>query len=137
MPRLSGVNLPDNKKITIALTTIYGIGRRNITKILQEAKVDGDKKTKDLTSEEIVRLQKVIETVPTEGVLRKIISDNIKRLRQISSYRGLRHQNRLPARGQRTRSNARTKRGKRKTIGALRKEAMQKMEQTTREKEKK
>ena len=129
MPRLSGVNLPDNKRIEIALTYIYGIGRNNVQNILKQAKVKAGKLAKDLNSEETVRLQKTIDTLPTEGVLRKMVSENIKRLKQIGSYRGLRHQNRLPTRGQRTRSNARTKRGKRKTVGALRKEVRTKLEQ--------
>lgn len=128
MPRLVGVNIPDNKKIDIALTYIYGIGRKNVNQILTRAKVDGDKRAKDLTAEEIARLQKVIETIPIEGVLRRIVSENIKRLKQIGTYRGLRHLANLPARGQRTRSNARTKRGKRMTVGALKKEALQKQE---------
>ena len=137
MPRLSGVNLPDNKRIEIALTYIYGIGRSNALKILKQAKVEAGKLAKDLNSEETVGLQKAIDTLPTEGVLRKIVSDNIKRLKQIGSYRGLRHQDRLPARGQRTRSNARTKRGKRMTIGALKKEALQRVETAEKVKEKK
>lgn len=128
MPRLVGVNIPDNKKTDIALTYIYGIGRKNVNQILARAKVDGGKRAKDLTGEEIARLQKVIETIPTEGVLRKIVSENIKRLKQIGTYRGLRHLANLPVRGQRTRSNARTKRGKRMTVGALKKEALQKQE---------
>ncbi len=137
MPRLAGINLPENKRIEIALTAIYGIGRKNVIKILKEAGVDQDKRAKDLTSEEIVRLQKTIEKIPTEGVLRKIVSENIKRLKQMGTYRGLRHQNRLPVRGQRTRSNARTKRGKRVTIGAMKKEVLQKLESGEKEKVKK
>lgn len=136
MARLAGVNLQENKRIEIALTDIYGIGRKNVVKILEQARIEGKKKTKDLTSEDIVHLQKILETIPTEGVLRKINSENIQRLKQIGSYRGLRHQNRLPARGQRTRSNARTKRGKRITIGAMKKEILQKMETGNKEKEK-
>lgn len=136
MPRLAGIDLPEEKRIEIALTYIYGLGRKNVVKLLEQVKVDGGKKTKNLTTEEIVRLQKIIETVPTEGVLRKILSDNIKSLKQISCYRGLRHQSRLPVRGQRTRSNARTKRGKRITIGAMRKEMLQKTETADKEKPK-
>jgi small subunit ribosomal protein S13 len=128
MPRLVGVNIPDNKKTNIALTYIYGLGRKNVKQVLTRAKVDGEKRAKDLTAEEIARLQKVIETIPTEGVLRKIVSENIKRLKQIGTYRGIRHLSNLPVRGQRTRSNARTKRGKRMTVGALKKEALQKQE---------
>ena len=134
MPRLAGVPIPENKTVKIALTHVYGIGSKNVAKILETTKIDGNKRAKELTSEEIVKLQKAISTIPTEGVLRKIVSENIKRLKQINSYRGLRHINRLPARGQRTRSNARTKRGKRLTIGAMKKEAMQKKQSADKEK---
>lgn len=128
MPRLIGVNIPDQKKTEIALTYIYGVGRKNVAQILKGARVDGDKKAKDLTAEELAKLQKAIETIPVEGILRKMVSENIKRLKQIGTYRGLRHIVNLPVRGQRTRSNARTKRGKRMTVGALKKEALQKQE---------
>ena len=134
MPRLAGVPIPENKTVKIALTHVYGIGSKNVAKILETTKINGSKRAKELTSEEIVKLQKAISTIPTEGVLRKIISENIKRLKQINSYRGSRHNNRLPARGQRTRSNARTKRGKRLTIGAMKKEAMQKKQSADKEK---
>jgi len=127
MPRIAGVDVPDQKRIEVALTYIYGIGRNNVGKILQSAKIDPDKRAKDLTDQEIAVLQKAVEQVPTEGALRKIVSENIKRLKHINTYRGLRHSQNLPARGQRTRTNARTKRGKRKTVGALRKEMAQKM----------
>ena len=90
-----------------------------------------------MNDEEIAKLQKAIETIPTEGVLRKIILENIKRLKQIGTYRGLRHNQGLPVRGQRTRANARTKRGKRQTVGALRKEIAQKLESVQKEKESK
>ena len=128
MPRISGINIPENKKTKVALTSIYGIGRYNVSSLLRQAKVDPDKRVKDLTSQDIAGLQKAVETIPVEGALRKIISENIKRLKQIGCYRGLRHSANLPVRGQRTRSNARTKRGKRVTIGALRKELATKME---------
>lgn len=137
MPRLLGVDIPDKKRVEVALTCIYGVGRQNVFKILKKAEINAQKRAKELTGEEIARLQKIIESIPTEGTLRKIVSENIKRLKQINSYRGLRHQNRLPARGQRTRSNARTKRGKRLTIGALKKKALQKMGAARKEKEKK
>ncbi len=122
MPRISGVEIPQNKRVELALTYIYGIGRHNVGKMLKLANVDGHKRAKDLTGDEILRLQKAVETIPVEGSLRKIVSENIKRLRQIGTYRGSRHAHRLPARGQRTRHNARTKRGKRMTVGALKKE---------------
>ena len=127
MPRISGINIPEEKKIKISLTYIYGIGRHNVLPILKEANVDPEKRAKQLTGEEVGRLQKAVETFPIEGVLRKMVSENIKRLRQIGSYRGSRHAANLPVRGQRTRSNARTKRGKRRTVGALKKEMSQKL----------
>jgi len=127
MPRVAGVEIPTEKRIEIALTYIYGIGRSNVQKILQATKIDPNKRAKALTDQEVALLQREVEKYPIEGVLRKIISENIKRLKQIGTYRGLRHSQRLPVRGQRTRSNARTKRGKRVTIGALRKELAQKL----------
>lgn len=121
MPRIVGVNLPEEKIVAVGLTAIYGIGRGNAFDVLREAKVDPAKRVKDLTGEEVARLQKVVEKFPVEGTLRKKVSQNIERLKQIRCYRGLRHIQNLPVRGQRTRSNARTKRGKRRTIGAIRK----------------
>lgn len=123
MTRISGIDLPDYKRVDIALTYIYGIGRSNATVVLKNADVPGSKKIKELSEAEIGKIQKAIEDKFTiEGNLRTEIAANIKRLKEISSYRGTRHIKGLPARGQRTRSNARTKRGKRKTIGAMRKE---------------
>lgn len=121
MPRIVGVDLPEKKLVAIGLTAIYGIGRANAFDVLREAKVDPAKRVKDLTGEEVARLQKAVEKFPVEGTLRKKVSQNIERLKQIKCYRGLRHIQNLPVRGQRTRSNARTKRGKRRTIGAIRK----------------
>jgi len=128
MARISGVDLPKEKRTEIALTYIYGIGRQNVDKILKLANVDGNKRASDLSADEVNRVQKAIDTIPTEGSLRKIVTENIKRLRQLSSYRGMRHAAKLPARGQRTRHNARTKRGKRMTVGALKKEESAKIE---------
>jgi small subunit ribosomal protein S13 len=108
----------------IALTYLYGIGRNNVVAIIKEAKVEGGKKVKDLTDEEIGRISKILETIRVEGDLRKEVGENIKRLKEIGSYRGIRHSKGLPSRGQRTRSNARTKRGKRVTIGAMKKDVM-------------
>ena len=122
MPRVAGIELAEEKRIDIGLTIIFGIGRKNVVGILAEAKVDPSRRIKTLTPEEIIRLQRVVDKLPVEGALKKKISDNIGRLRQIGSYRGLRHGQNLPVRGQRTRSNARTKRGKRKTIGSMKKE---------------
>lgn len=128
MPRIAGVDIPEHKRTEIALSYIYGVGPVNVRKVLKVANVDGNKRAKELTEQEVGRLIKALETVPTEGVLRKMVADNIARLRQIRAYRGLRHMARLPVRGQRTRVNARTKRGKRMTVGALTKELAQKME---------
>ncbi len=136
VPRILGVDIPAEKKLTAALTSVYGMGRNNVFEILKKAGVKEDKRAKELIGEEIVRLQKALESVPIEGVLRKMVSENVKRLKQINCYRGLRHKMRLPVKGQRTRSNARTKRGKRVTIGALKKKALQKAEGSKKEKEK-
>lgn len=125
--RIVGVNIPDNKRLDISLTYIYGIGRSNVKQVLEIVKIDPAKRVKDLTEEEGSRIQKAVETIKTEGDLKSEIRDNIKRLQIISAYRGVRHARNLPARGQRTRSNARTKRGKRVTIGAIRKEVAQRM----------
>jgi len=134
MVRISGTNIPDEKKVKIALTYIYGIGRKNTYKVLNQAGVDPEKRVKELKDKEIASIQKAVETFPIVGVLRKRVSDNIKRLKQINSYRGMRHSANLPVRGQRTRTNARTKRGKRKTVGALKKELAQKLEKSRKEK---
>ncbi|MDD5146983.1 MAG: 30S ribosomal protein S13 [Candidatus Daviesbacteria bacterium] len=124
MARIAGVDLPDNKRINIGLTYIFGIGRSNVVKVIKDAEIEENKRIKDLTEEEINKLQKSVEQFKMEGDLRQEIEQNIKRLEEIGSYRGLRHRKGLPARGQRTRSNARTKRGKRKTVGTVRKEAV-------------
>ncbi len=128
MPRLSGVDIPAAKINRIALTYIYGIGRGNVEEVLHDAGVDGAKRAKELTADEISRLQRVLDRMNTEGNLRRIIRENIERLKRIGSYRGSRHIKGLPARGQRTRVNARTKRGRRMTIGALSKEVAAKMD---------
>ena len=113
--RLIGVNIPDRKRILISLTYIYGIGRSRSRKILDAARVDADKKTGDLTEEEATRLRRVIEDAGRiEGDLRKELQINIKRLMDVGCYRGLRHRRGLPTRGQRTHTNARTRKGPRK-----------------------
>ena len=127
MARIVGVDLPENKRVDIGLTYIFGIGRSNVVSVMEEAKIEPSKRIKDLTEEEVNKLQKVIEKIKVEGDLRQEIEQNIKRLEEIGSFRGSRHRKGLPARGQRTRSNARTKRGKRKTVGTVRKEAVEKM----------
>lgn len=131
MTRIVGIDLPDNKRLDIVLTYIYGIGRSNVQVILKNAAVSPAKRLKELSEEDIGRIQKAIEgKFKVEGDLKTEIAGNIKRLREISSYRGIRHIKGLPVRGQRTRSNARTKRGKRKTVGALRKEVRAQQETT-------
>ena len=121
MARISGVDLPANKRVQIALTYIYGIGLSTANDIINETLIDPDKRVKDLTDEEINTLRKAIEkSGKVEGDLRTEIAFNIKRLMDIGSYRGLRHRKGLPVRGQRTRTNARTRKGKRKTVAGKR-----------------
>lgn len=122
--RITGVDLPEQKSIWIALTQLYGLGRKNSAQLLREAKVEMGKKTAELSRDEVSRITKVLEDWKIEGDLRREVTENIKRLKEIGSYRGIRHGKGLPVRGQRTRTNARTKRGKRITIGALKKETM-------------
>jgi small subunit ribosomal protein S13 len=127
MARIAGINIPSDKRIEIALTYIYGIGRSLSGKILSQANVDPDVKTSALTEEEINRLREVIEkNYKVEGDLKRELSLNIRRLKDISSYRGDRHKKNLPVRGQRTKTNARTKRGKRMTVGTGRRKAPEK-----------
>ncbi|EKD67394.1 MAG: 30S ribosomal protein S13 [uncultured bacterium] len=123
MARIAGVDIPNEKRLDIALTYIYGIGRVNVKTVLKSTNIDASRRVKTLTDEEVSHIAKVIEKGFTvEGDLRQELSANIKRLREIGSYRGSRHAHKLPARGQRTRSNARTKRGKRLTVGAMKKD---------------
>jgi small subunit ribosomal protein S13 len=136
MPRIAGIDIPEKKRLDISLTYIYGVGRANVKGILERTKVDGSKRVNELTAEELAKLQRTIDTMKVEGDLRKEIAQNITRLKEVGSYRGLRHTKGLPSRGQRTRTNARTKRGKRVTIGALKKEVMAKVEASKSEKEK-
>ena len=125
--RISGISIPDEKRVDIALTYLYGVGRGNAGKILKKAEVEPHKRVKTLSEDEQKRIQKVLETYKIEGDLRAEIYTNIKRYKEIGSYRGSRHSKNLPVKGQRTRSNARTKRGKRVTIGAIKKEVITKM----------
>ena len=128
MPRIAGHDIPDNKKVAFSLRYIYGVGPKIAEDILNRTKINPDKRAKDLTPDEINRIQSALDTVLVEGDLRREINDNIARLKRIHSYRGLRHIAGLPVRGQRTRVNARTKRGSRKTIGSMTKEAAAKLE---------
>jgi small subunit ribosomal protein S13 len=122
MARIAGIDLPKEKHIEIALTYIYGIGRQLSNKILKQAAVNPDTRAKDLKEDEISRIAAIIQKeYKVEGDLRRDISQNIKRLIDIGSYRGLRHRKSLPVRGQRTRTNARTRKGPRKTVGVTRK----------------
>jgi small subunit ribosomal protein S13 len=122
--RISGVNIPEAKRIEIALTSIYGIGVSTSRKILAAAKVSADTRVKDLTEAEVAKLREIIDkTYRVEGDLQREVAANIKRLKEINSYRGLRHKAGLPAHGQRTKTNARTKRGKKVTMGSGRKKA--------------
>jgi small subunit ribosomal protein S13 len=122
MARIAGVDLPRDKRVEVGLTYIYGVGRSSARKILQFSKVNPDTRVKSLTEEEINRLREVIEkNYHVEGELRREVALNIKRLMEIGCYRGLRHRRGLPARGQRTKTNARTRKGPRRTVGVRRK----------------
>ena len=129
MLRISNVNIPENKKLPVALSYIYGIGRPLADKIIHHLKIDRNKKAGQLTAEEIVRLRDFIEkNYKVEGDLKRLIQGNIKRLKEVSAYRGLRHIRGLPARGQRTKTNSRTRRGNvRKTVGSGRKKSSEKI----------
>ena len=128
MARIAGIDLPNEKRIDIALTYVYGIGKHVSNKILGKLRIDPAIRVKVLNSEQVNLLQKEIETMPVEGELKKIVRENIQTMKRIQSYRGLRHSMNLPVRGQRTRTNARTLKGKRKTVGSITKEAREKME---------
>lgn len=122
--RVLGITIPDNKRAEFGLTALFGIGRPRALAILKEAKVDAAKKVSEITEEEEARLRKLIEAFTLEGDLRREVSQNVKRLKDILAYRGSRHARRLPARGQRTKTNSRTVRGnKRVTMGSGRRTA--------------
>jgi small subunit ribosomal protein S13 len=127
MARILGINIPDNKKILYSLTYIYGVGSSSSDLVLKSAKIDGNKATKDLTHEEINKIQKILErNYKIEGDLRREISQNVKRLKEIGTWRGMRHARRLPIHG-RTKTNSRTIRGNvRKTMGSGRKSSNEK-----------
>jgi small subunit ribosomal protein S13 len=116
MARIEGVDLPRNKRVVIGLTYIYGIGRTTSEKVLAQTGIDPNIRVQDLTEDQMQLLREAISPIATEGDLRRLIQGNIKRLVDIGTYRGLRHRRSLPARGQRTRTNARTKRGPKKTV---------------------
>lgn len=122
MPRIAGVDIPKDKRIEIALTYIYGIGKTSSNKILKEANIDPDTRAKDLTDADMSMLKDIIQMkYKFEGDLKKDRSMDIKRLMDIGSYRGLRHRRGLPVRGQRTKTNSRTRKGPRRTVGSKRK----------------
>ncbi len=122
MARIGGADLPDNKRADIGLTYIFGIGRSNVAGLLAEAKIDPAKRIKDFSEEDVNRVQKALEKYLVEGDLQREVAQNIRRLEDIGTYRGLRHRKGMPSRGQRTRSNSRTRKGKRKTVGTVKKE---------------
>lgn len=125
--RILGITLPDEKRIDIALTSLYGIGRSRATAILKDAKVSLEKKSKEITADEENAIRKVIETFKIEGDLKRQVAANVKRLKDIKAYRGVRHARNLPVNGQRTKTNSRTRRGNvRKTMGTGRKVAEKK-----------
>ncbi|MCA9343955.1 MAG: 30S ribosomal protein S13 [Candidatus Nomurabacteria bacterium] len=124
MARISGVTIPNDKQIETALTYVYGIGPKFSKDILKQAKIDPTIRVNKLTDQEISQIQDVINNNYTvEGELQRIVTSNIKRLKEINSYRGMRHKANLPSRGQQTRTNARTRRGKKTTVGGTKKKA--------------
>jgi small subunit ribosomal protein S13 len=125
--RIAGVDIPNDKKIGISLSYIYGVGRNNAKDILKALSIDVNKRTKELSEDESDKIREYIDkNIKIEGDLRSEIAQNIKRLREIGTYRGLRHAHNLPVRGQRTKTNARTKRGRRVTVGSGRKPSAEK-----------
>lgn len=127
MARISGVTIPSDKQIWVALTYVYGIGPKTADTILEAAKVERTVRTKDLTDAEVARIQDCInENYTVEGELQRVVNGNIKRLKDIKAYRGLRHSANLPAHGQRTKTNARTRRGRKVTVGGTAKKVASK-----------
>ena len=127
MARISGVTIPTEKQIQIALTYVYGIGPTTAKAIIAQAKVEPTVRVKDMTDAEIARIQEIINEKHTvEGELQRIVAGNIKRLKDVGAYRGLRHKATLPSRGQRTKTNARTRRGKKTTVGGTAKKVASK-----------
>jgi small subunit ribosomal protein S13 len=127
MARISGVTIPNDKQVWVALTYVYGIGEKSSYDILAKAKVEPTVRVKDLTDAEVSAIQEEINiTYTVEGELQRIVAGNIKRLKEIKSYRGMRHAQSLPSRGQRTKTNARTRRGKKTTVGGTAKKVASK-----------
>jgi len=121
LARIVGIDLPKNKRVEIGLTYIYGIGRSTSLELLEKTQIDPNKRVKDLTDEETAKLREIIEALTVEGDLRRQVTQNIKRKMDIGCYAGLRHRRGLPVRGQRTKTNARTRKGPKKGIGAKKK----------------
>lgn len=126
--RISGIEIPDNERAEVALTRFFGIGPKNVLKLAKKAGIDLNTRIKALTRDNIGNLMKALEDFQTEGDLKREIRENIERLKAIKCYRGVRHIVSLPVRGQRTKSNSRTRKGRRKTVGSLTKEAWAKIE---------
>jgi len=119
MPRILGVDIPKQKRIEASLSYLYGIGPKNVRNILDQANIDYNRRAKDLSDEEIAKITSIVQSgYITEGDLRRDVAENIKRLIDIGSYRGLRHRKGLPARGQRTKTNSRTRKGRKPVVGA-------------------
>jgi small subunit ribosomal protein S13 len=123
LARIAGVNIPTDKRVEVGLTYVFGIGRSTAQKILAEASVDPNTKVKDLTEDEVVKIREAVESLNVEGDLRRERSQNVKRLTEIGAYRGLRHRRGLPVRGQRTKTNARGRKGPRRMSVAARRRA--------------
>ncbi len=135
MLRIAGVDLPEEKKVAFALRYIHGVGPKVAEEVLKQANLSPEKRARDLTSEEIGRIQNILDRYLTEGDLRRKVADDVDRLKRARSYRGMRHAAGLPCRGQRTRTNSRTNRGnKRTTIGSMTKEMAAKLEEAKRKK---
>ncbi|HSX28722.1 MAG TPA: 30S ribosomal protein S13 [Candidatus Saccharimonadales bacterium] len=126
MARIAGVTVPPEKQVQISLTYVYGIGPVYARRILEAVNVDPTTRVKDLTESELARIRDEVAHYTVEGELRRVVTANIKRLKDINAYRGLRHKNGLPSRGQRTRTNARTRRGKKTTVGGTKKKVASK-----------
>lgn len=126
--RIAGVDIPDHERAAVALTRFYGIGPKNVIQLAEKANINLDARIKSLSRDDVSNLMKALEDFQTEGDLKREIRENIDRLKAIKCYRGVRHMVSLPTRGQRTKSNARTRKGKKKTVGSLTKEAWAKIE---------
>jgi len=128
MARIAGVNIPDEKRVEISLTYVYGIGKTKALQVLEKAGIDKNTRVKDLDDTQLANIQKTIADleIPVEGEQRRIVRQNIRRLMDIKSYRGSRHRSGLPVRGQRTSHNARTRKGKKKTVGGLKRKLVKK-----------